>query len=203
MQLIFYIKIECEIIPLSLSTKMNQFVDEIMEEYENNTLFKVEFINHNINKIGGLKWLNIDFEFISNNIFGKLQYYICTNIWFHTIDLDIKDDDGDAISLRQLINTGRSNGIPTKEEVVAKILEMMHILKTVRFDKLTGRFLKEDDKPFTVACLSSAEDCPVCYEKTETMTDCGHYLCIPCWMELNKSACPLCRKEEIKLKHRS
>jgi hypothetical protein len=181
---------------------MNLFVDEIMEEYKTNTHFKVEFVNHNINKIGGLKWLNVEFEFISATIFGKLQYYICTCVSFDKIDLDVTDDDGDDVSLRQLITSPRSDGIPTKEEVVAKILEMIRILKTVRFDKLTGKFLKEDDKPFTVACLSSAEDCPICYEKTETMTDCGHYLCIPCWLELNKSACPLCRKEEIKCKTR-
>lgn len=183
---------------------MNLFVDEIMEEYKtkNDPQFKVEFTNHNINKIGGIKWLTVEFEFISAIIFGKLQYYICTCVYFNKIDLDLTDDDGELISLRHLITSPHSDGIPTKEEVVAKILEMIRLLKTVRFDKLTGRFLKEDNKPFTVDCLSSAEDCPVCYEKTESMTDCGHYLCIPCWMEMNKSACPLCRKEEIKLKHR-
>ena len=184
---------------------MNLFIEEIMEEYEGNdgSRFTVSFVNHNINKIGGLKWLHVEFEFIKDSLCGKPQYYICTNIYFHKIELDIKDDDGDEISLREMISSTRSHGIPTKEEIVAKILEMMEILKTVRFDKLTGGFLKEDDKPFTVACLSSAEDCPVCYEKTESMTDCGHYLCIPCWLEMNKSACPLCRKEEIKIKYRS
>jgi len=185
---------------------MNLFIEEIMEEYEgcDNGVprFKATFDNHNINKIGGIKWLHVEIEFISDIIFGKLRYYMCTNIFFQKIDLDIKDDDGDDISLHKIITSPRSDGTPTKEEVVAKILEMMKIIKTVRFDKLTGTFLKEDDKPFTVACLSSAEDCPVCYEKTESMTDCGHYLCIPCWMEMNKLACPLCRKEEIKLKHR-
>jgi Zinc finger, C3HC4 type (RING finger) len=41
------------------------------------------------------------------------------------------------------------------------------------------------------------EQCPVCFEDTDTMTDCkpkGHPLCLSCRKNLQRNKCPLCRQ---------
>lgn len=52
--------------------------------------------------------------------------------------------------------------------------------------------------------VSVFQDCCVCYEKTITLTDCKHSLCIPCWGATNYTQdedgdgenrlCPICRE---------
>jgi len=37
------------------------------------------------------------------------------------------------------------------------------------------------------------DNCPVCFEKTKTKTDCKHPLCYKCWPKLTPYTCPICR----------
>lgn len=179
---------------------MNQFIDDVMDELSNNhnTDFSVDFLAHNINKIGDLKWLTVEFTFKFKKSYKimKTNYYISCDIGINKIENSCSKSDcwGDTIF------TSHSLGIPTKENIVEKVLEMMKILKSAKFDKLTGTFEYGNEKKFTVPELSSAEDCIICYDKTETITDCRHHICVPCWQNLTKMNCPLCRKENIKIK---
>ena len=38
------------------------------------------------------------------------------------------------------------------------------------------------------------EQCCVCLDKTQSVTECGHALCCICWSKLKKRKCPCCRK---------
>lgn len=38
------------------------------------------------------------------------------------------------------------------------------------------------------------EQCCVCLDKTQSVTECGHALCCICWSKLKKRICPCCRK---------
>ena len=75
-------------------------------------------------------------------------------------------------------------------------------MEKFKFDKLTGKFIKDAEKItannigidiFGDNYLNCAECC-VCYEKTCTLTDCSHNLCVECWSNVKKKECPLCRK---------
>ncbi len=84
----------------------------------------------------------------------------------------------------------------------------MNILKKIKFSKLSGEFIVDDNYGRIEAeyrylnsinlqndIIFSVEDCSVCHEKTITKTGCKHSLCFLCWSKLNNRVCPICRHD--------
>ena len=86
------------------------------------------------------------------------------------------------------IQTDRREGHPTIDSMRSLISEMMDILKETKFYKSTGTFIECDSE--------TGDECCVCLDITSTKTNCGHYVCLPCWNQIN-SKCPMCRAEDI------
>lgn len=80
------------------------------------------------------------------------------------------------------------------------LLEFKNLLKTLKFDKLYGKFesnmiINTDKIGLDLFGLeySTCNDCSVCFEKTYTKTACNHSLCIECWSKMKNDKCPICR----------
>ena len=90
-------------------------------------------------------------------------------------------------------------------ELAAKFAELLKMLRRLKFSKFVGHFYDPEDEyecakleneELSVAAgLSVCDDCCVCQEKTETLTECGHALCHECWNRLDRHVCPMCRGE--------
>jgi hypothetical protein len=88
----------------------------------------------------------------------------------------------------ELIESERRVGYPTIESMKSLLDEFIDKLTTIQFDKRSGSFTKNDDP---------TEECCVCLEETTTKTNCGHTICVPCWNQIKKIQCPLCRNDDI------
>jgi hypothetical protein len=97
------------------------------------------------------------------------------------------------------------------EEVLIKVKDL---LTNIKFNKLTGRFVLNEDNDYglcwknflddipTVEC--AYENCVVCYEPTFCSTKCKHSVCYMCINQLkptynsewekNEKFCPICRE---------
>ena len=179
---------------------MNQFIDAVLE-LDGDEFNCADLLSHNIDKIAGIKNLCVTITFKLFMIKGQPRYYLQANIEFcniYQID-DAAEHEDDYSAYEDFICTTTEDGIPTKEDVVRKVLELIRLLKTAKFDKMTGVFRAEDYNPFRVPELSSAEDCVVCLEPTLTRTHCDHHLCLLCWKQLKTMTCPMCREKDIKM----
>ena len=88
--------------------------------------------------------------------------------------------------------------IKSLDKFLKKFKEIIYSLK---FDKLHGKLYSEKisnnklfNNIFNTDFIDSNE-CSVCLEKTITLTNCLHSLCIECWSSLKEIKCPLCRKK--------
>ena len=82
---------------------------------------------------------------------------------------------------------------------------LVKMLRRLKFSKLVGDFYDpedeyecaklENDELSVAAGLSVCDDCCVCQEKTQTLTECGHTLCHDCWNRIERHVCPMCRGE--------
>ena len=89
---------------------------------------------------------------------------------------------------------------------LAEFLQDIHyvLLDQLVFDKVVGRFVykstlniqKAEQKCFkNYIEINTLEVCSICLtQETQTKTPCGHTLCFPCWIKLEKKICPLCRR---------
>lgn len=104
-------------------------------------------------------------------------------------------------------------------EILSETLDKMkQRLLELHFSKFSGTFLTTvpvlqteieffEDIP---NIIFKGEDCSICLEKTNTTTKCKHYLCVPCFQQINlieeenedddddehlKRPCPICRKD--------
>ena len=93
------------------------------------------------------------------------------------------------------------------------IIELLQVIPTLWFDKLTGKFQKgKQRKPvldlfqFDNTKVKSYSECVVCYEMTETTTPCKHSLCYKCNENIKvvestyqtfHRACPMCRENVL------
>ena len=93
---------------------------------------------------------------------------------------------------QESIHSDRREGHPTIESMISLWEEMMDLLKTLKFDKLTGTFTMNET-------CEIVEECCVCLEMTKTKTNCGHHMCISCWNQVLDGRCPICRVYHIYL----
>jgi len=114
----------------------------------------------------------------------------------------------------------------TEEEFIQYIVrDTLAVLKTVKIDKLNGKFsttLLTPDELKTEAMWSefcqeykddenivlAINECCVCFTSTKTMTNCEHAVCLECISKLRmeqvvegqQRSCPLCRQRILYLK---
>ena len=113
----------------------------------------------------------------------------------------IRDRNEVGVALLNFTITQVANKRPLLEFCELAVENLLEYLKTVVFDTLTGRFVPADLAPkinksainlakknifrsIGVNVLETAGECCVCYEKTNTKTQCGHYLCFKCASQL-------------------
>lgn len=65
-------------------------------------------------------------------------------------------------------------------------------IKKAQFESANALYLNIN----TISANSSniIEECVVCYENTNIVTQCNHHLCTLCCDKLNKKICPYCRE---------
>jgi len=100
-----------------------------------------------------------------------------------------------------------SSGVKKTElcavELAVKFAKLVKMLRRLKFSKLIGDFYDpedeceyaklENEELAVAAGLSFFDDCCVCQEKTQTLTECGHALCHECWNRIERHVCPMCR----------
>ena len=171
---------------------MNPFIVEcVLAEYNTEIHMK-----HTIDIIDGMRDLEIDIYFWK---YCRLIHYkdgarLDTNNPYYKLIAVVQFRNishcycsGCAFK-EENIQTTRRVGHPTIESMTSLVSEMMDMLKNIKFDKQSGTFTKN--------AIETSEECCICLEPTQTKTNCGHHLCIPCWNKIN-AKCPICRKEDI------
>ena len=90
----------------------------------------------------------------------------------------------------------------TVEQFVVWTKTQIGKLAKLRFSKLNDFFVDEDrlvmyDMLQTIPTAVLGEDCSVCMEKCNFRPECGHYICIPCLVQIKarRICCPVCREE--------
>jgi len=106
-----------------------------------------------------------------------------------------------CVDAMQLYNSLLSLDCKTMDldEVTA---ELKMQLSNLKFNKYNGtydmnaQFEVEEIEELTEMqnITPSYDDCCVCHDSTLTKTDCGHHLCVQCWVSLKKMKCPICRE---------
>lgn len=99
----------------------------------------------------------------------------------------------------------------TFTDVALAFDNLKNYMSDIYHNKLTSRFAnKSEDKLGMSLALSSIiksnkkiniteHKCCVCYDKTDTVSQCKHYLCLECWENIDdddesNKPCPLCRE---------
>lgn len=178
----------------------NQFVNQVYEDV-------------NTKKI---KKLMLEIDSIDNiNVYVKLEFDLKFNkcCWLTIESSDIYCHSGEG-DFKNLFHKNITNKIETKVDYMNLFNEVIKILKSIKFNKLTGKFEEKKTLSFCEAfpCVMQIEniktilhDCSVCYEKTFVKTPCNHSLCIECWSKVKKVSvdeedadikeqpCPICR----------
>jgi len=71
-------------------------------------------------------------------------------------------------------------------------LEYDEISNQINIDNLLCEYLMIDtDNKFK----RRGDDCCVCMDKTITKTKCNHFICLPCFQQINNRKCPICRDD--------
>jgi hypothetical protein len=90
------------------------------------------------------------------------------------------------------------NAVKIKEFIETTV----SLLHTLKFDKLFGKFMEENDITKEIFrhdmkllegntnIVLSCQDCPCCLEPTMSKTmSCNHPLCLPCFQKIQKISC--------------
>ena len=109
----------------------------------------------------------------------------------------IEDDDGREIFIED--DDAMNEDIKTKLDCIdyKYIYELCDKLK---YNKLTHKFyLCDFDETYIDKHICNLQDCVVCYEKTDFITECNHIVCYLCIFKMCKTdksniKCPMCRE---------
>jgi hypothetical protein len=160
-------------------------------EYDFNSIQSIHGINSDVELSFGFKmWDDAPNDF---NVVLKIN---------HNVMYD--NEDCEAILLYHHV-IGRQKKFD--RETISSILDKLkEILSSLQFSIRNGIFLS---KPSTIEAqieflqdikfINFGEECSICKEHIiNTKTECGHYLCVPCFqqiqlVEYDKRPCPFCR----------
>lgn len=73
------------------------------------------------------------------------------------------------------------------------------LLQKLVFNKFEAKFVERESHAFTNEMVDMFSEfnedmeCIVCYDRTTSMTHCGHRLCIPCRQRVTNRKCPYCQ----------
>ena len=151
------------------------------------------------------KYLPID-KIDSVSVTAYLKFYHRQSTGSVQMSLQVETDkirvmrEWDADSM-QLYNSLLSLDCKTMDldEVTAELKMQLSNLKFNKYNgtyEVDGKFVPEQIEELTgmeniTPCY---DDCCVCHDSTLTKTDCGHHLCVQCWVSLKKMKCPICRE---------
>jgi hypothetical protein len=100
-----------------------------------------------------------------------------------------------------------------EQTISATLDKMLEILGTLKFNKYNGIFSTETcDIYLSVndffkdvnGLVLQGGECSICLELINTKTECKHYLCVPCYQQINlvgndedeqERPCPMCRED--------
>ncbi len=145
--------------------------------------------------IAGVK--NIDTRFSFYNNYTVLDFEISINfkrtydrdnhmIFRHNIFNRTGIDQDDILKF----STEVYEVIPKLKLDIDGFLRVPDLIKLSISEALNDVFSSIECESVTVTIF---DKCPVCFDKTETKTDCKHPLCYKCWADLK--TCPVCRAE--------
>lgn len=142
-------------------------------------------------------------------------------------EIDEDDMDYNLLGIHYLVKVAENESQSIDETVEILIQKIKDIFASLRFDKYIGKFVRLHDVDRvclnndivqlfkdtpTVDCkLKHADLCCVCLEPTLSKTNCNHYLCFECVVQMNSTPvegyddnevefelhCPVCRCEVI------
>ena len=192
-----------------MNTQQEEYTTYIMGEVLNGD--RRTKIDLHIKKIDGLD-VNVYLLLGVNDAKTKLSFAYL-NIMSSTV-METTTDDLEYKRLFVRVFNVNEYGTDLKYQIGNILLDCKLALVKVRFSKLLGLFLSETapqlsfcqafEIGYETGVISVFEDCCVCYEKTKTLTDCKHSLCIPCWAKIERQEdededldcnklCPICR----------
>lgn len=145
----------------------------------------------------------------------------------HISEMNEDDMDYNLLGVHYLVKIADNESQSIDDTVEIIIQKLKDIIASLRFDKYIGKFVRLhdvdrvglnndivqlfQDTP-TVDCkLKHADLCCVCLEPTLSKTNCNHYLCFACVVQMNPNVvqgydedevefelhCPVCRNELI------
>ena len=164
-------------------------------------------------------------KYDANKVSFRLNTWIDSQLIFsHETDHMKRYVEFPVVSKELKFESGKGLGIGLGSGLVEQlrcmtiicIIELLQVIPTLWFDKLTGTFKKgKQRKPvldlfqFDNTKVKSYSECVVCYEMTETTTPCKHPLCYKCNENIEVRqpysssdvlpyrACPMCRENVL------
>jgi hypothetical protein len=148
----------------------------------------------------------------------NLRWYIDNKNWTIALeDLKLYDNQNDCLRYEHFTTSINSFDISFPEfasckdsEITLEILtiffeRMYELLKNLSFNKQMGMFITQNvarqivaRRCFLKEFMENEEKCCVCLDdEIQTKTPCNHTVCFPCWSNLTRKKCPICRDEII------
>tara|TARA_R110000744_G_scaffold6166_1_gene21611 strand:- start:64 stop:690 length:627 start_codon:yes stop_codon:yes gene_type:complete len=103
----------------------------------------------------------------------------------------------------------------TKESIAIVLKEVVDKIRILKFDRRDCRFRRQETINLSTHLINmfssidnvvtNLDKCCVCFEETQAVTSCHHYICIPCADKVQTTGedderkCPICRQENITL----
>ena len=103
----------------------------------------------------------------------------------------------------------------TKESIPIVLKEVVDKIRILKFDRRDCRFRRQETINLSTHLINmfssidnvvmNLDKCCVCFEETQVVTECHHYICIPCADKVQTTGedderkCPICRQENITL----
>ena len=120
------------------------------------------------------------------------------SVQVHSNSLESYDSDADSFDHINLY-FDRIYYDPKKDNIGKLVYEN---IKNLKFDKYNGSYNIEEKTLLNIEMelfpdFFKDRICSVCYEHTNTQTNCGHRLCYICWEHIlskGNHLCPLCRE---------
>jgi len=186
-----------------------EYISYIMKEIADNDERRTE-IDLQIKKVDGLL-VNV-FLVLGVNADKTQLTFAHLKIMSSTI-CEVIDDDVENKQLFLRAYKVAEYGTDLKFQIANVLLDCKSALGTIKFVKRVGVYCSVKT-PSTSFCeayeigeetgvVSVFQDCCVCYDKTITLTECKHSLCIPCWGATKYTQdddgdenrlCPICRE---------